>query len=164
MKINLNKAHVLTKSDNTKLYETSEVIRLTAMYDNTLAIALKANLVSPACSESEYRKAISDSIVIVKPKTPKLNIADPDITGRNCIINAMTQQAYVLPNDIEFNTGSSYTTFTHDKLDQLGELADLIKADLRPNDILRIEQVRKMEVAHYKVVMLSETIRSKDVS
>ncbi|OQU28098.1 hypothetical protein [Vibrio parahaemolyticus] len=152
MRINLNKAHILTKSDNTKLYETSEVIRLTAMYNNKLANALKARLASPACSETEYRKAISDSIVVVKPH--KQVSLQPDITGRNCIVNAMTQHAYVLPNDIEFNTGSTYTTFTHDKLDQLGDLADLIKADLRATDILRYEQLSKVEAHHYKVIVL----------
>ncbi len=155
MKINLNKAHILTKSDNTKLYETNEVIRLTAMYDSKLANALKARLASPACSETEYRKAISDSIVVVKPTQKVAKPVRPDITGRNCIVNAMTQQAYVLPIGAEFNTASQHCTFKHDQLGQLSEdQQKVIKADLRESDILRYEQLTRPEQQYYEVTML----------
>ncbi|WP_409590373.1 hypothetical protein [Vibrio jasicida] len=142
----------MTTTTNTKLYETSEVLRLTRMYNNVLAESLERVLDAPTHTEEQYRKAIADTVVVVKPHVPHVK---PDITGRDCIINASTNVAYVLP-DIEFKTGT-YSTFEHTKLSQLcDEHRELIEADLRPSDILRKDQLSKAEQAFYRVVMLGD--------
>lgn len=149
MKINLNKAHILTKSDNTKLYETSELIRLTAMYDSKLANALKARLASPACSETEYRKAISDSIVVVKPHKPHKQHKPQKV-----IVNEQALKAYVLPIGTVFNSGL-YTTFRHDQLGQLDDSQQaVIKADLKPTDTLSINDLKSVCTTYYEVKQL----------
>ncbi|MCU8257240.1 hypothetical protein M2G94_04560 [Vibrio vulnificus] len=119
------------------------------MYDSKLANALKARLASPACSETEYRKAISDSIVVVKPHKPQTHQQSVKV-----IVNEQALKAYVLPIGTVFNSGL-YTTFRHDQLGQLDDSQQaVIKADLKPTDTLSINELKAISTTYYEVTQL----------
>ncbi|HAS8316620.1 TPA: hypothetical protein I7702_16815 [Vibrio vulnificus] len=119
------------------------------MYDSKLANALKARLASPACSETEYRKAISDSIVVVKPHKPHKQHKPQKV-----IVNEQALKAYVLPIGTVFNSGL-YTTFRHDQLGQLDDSQQaVIKADLKPTDTLSINDLKSVCTTYYEVKQL----------
>ena len=153
MKINLDKAHVLTRSDNTKLYEVAEILRLESMIDDDRATHLNDALTKATVTELEYRKALQGVKDDSKPTIRERGAQKPCYNGRTAIINSSTQTAYILPLEQEFRTSSAYSTFTHDELNQLNKPhADLIRTDLRTFDILRVERFKQN--GFYRVVEL----------
>ncbi|GIU32913.1 hypothetical protein TUM4644_33330 [Shewanella colwelliana] len=149
MNINLSKAHVLTTRDNKKLYEVKEILRLHALYEQT---KLGSLLTTELVSEQEYRAALS---ALVKPLKTKVAKERKCYANRKAIINGHTQTAYILPVGHVFSTHSHYSTFSHDKLSQLKqEQQQVIKAGLRPTDILRLETIHKASQQYYQVIEL----------
>ncbi|EIC9815197.1 hypothetical protein LA020_002892 [Vibrio alginolyticus] len=70
------------------------------------------------------------------------------------MVNEQALKAYVLPNNVKFNSGL-YTTFRHDQLGQLDDSQQaVIKADLQPSDTLSINDLKSICTTYYEVKQL----------